>query len=181
MEVLEFSGLPYNKAPFLTVGGFLFSVPDSSHWADHLHDERTEAASRRSHTNKDGPPPARRFPADSREAKLHSKPRLRHISYIPRMSVPAHLPGKLNKPVAHLKAPRTPLWRTAPRISVGSRVEKGRAPMNGKRWFSRRDRIFALRKMTLGCFVTVFLCADGIGKNPETNTDIRHKKAYETA
>jgi len=35
--------------------------------------------------------------------------------------------------------------------------------------------------MTLGCFVTVFLCADGIGKNPETNTDIRHKKAYETA
>ena len=33
----------------------------------------------------------------------------------------------------------------------------------------------------MGCFVTVFLCADGIGKNPETNTDIRHKKAYETA
>lgn len=58
MEVLEFSGLPHNKAPFLTVGGFLFSVPDSSHWADHLHDERTEATSRRSHTNKDGPPGA---------------------------------------------------------------------------------------------------------------------------
>jgi len=55
MEVLEFSGLPHNKAPFLTVGGFLFSVPDSSHWADHLHDERTEAASSRSRTNKDGP------------------------------------------------------------------------------------------------------------------------------
>lgn len=96
------------------------------------------------------------------------------------MSVPAHLPGKLNKPVVHLKDPRTPLWRTAPRISAGSRVE-GRAPTNGKRWCPRWDRIFALRKMTLGCFVTVFLCADGIGKNPETNTDIRHKKAYETA
>ena len=40
MEVLEFSDLPHNKAPFLTVGGFLFSVPDSSHWAAH-HDERT--------------------------------------------------------------------------------------------------------------------------------------------
>lgn len=130
--------------------------------------------------HKQGRPPARRFPADSRDATLHSKPRLRHISYIPRMSVPAHLPGKLNKPVVHLKAPRTPLWRTAPRLSAGSRVE-GRAPTNGKRWCPRWDRIFALRKMTLGCFVTVFLCADGIGKNPETNTDIRHKKAYETA
>ena len=83
MEVLEFSDLPHNKAPFLTVGGFLFSVPDSSHWAAH-HDERTETASRSSLTNKDGPP-ARRFPADSREATLHLKPRLRHISYIPRM------------------------------------------------------------------------------------------------
>ena len=47
MEVLEFSDLPHNKAPFLTVGGFLFSVPDSSHWAAH-HDERTETASRSS-------------------------------------------------------------------------------------------------------------------------------------
>lgn len=54
MEVLEFSDLPHNKAPFLTVGGFLFSVPDSSHWADH-HDERTETASRNGLTNKDGP------------------------------------------------------------------------------------------------------------------------------
>ena len=27
MEVLEFSGLPHNKAPFLTVGGFLFLFP----------------------------------------------------------------------------------------------------------------------------------------------------------
>ena len=46
---------------------------------------------------------------------------------------------------------------------------------------SRRPRPDERKEMTLGCFVTVFLCADGIGKNPETNTDIRHKKAYETA
>ena len=26
MEVLEFSGLPHNKAPFLTVGGFLYKT-----------------------------------------------------------------------------------------------------------------------------------------------------------
>ena len=57
------------------------------------------------------------------------------------------------------------------------RLQSRRPRPNERRW----DRIFALRKMTLGCFVTVFLCADGIGKNPETNTDIRHKKAYETA
>ena len=95
MEVLEFSDLPHNKAPFLTVGGFLFSVPDSSHWAAH-HDERTETASRSSLTNKDGPP-ARRFPADSNEALLH-------------------LPGKLTKPVGHLNGSPCSVWRTAPSI-----------------------------------------------------------------
>ncbi len=112
MEVLEFSDLPHNKAPFLTVGGFLFSVPDSSHWAAH-HDERTETASRSSLTNEGGPP-ARRFPADSREATLHLNPRLRHISYYPTDGLPTHLPGKLNKPVGHLNISPCSVWRTAP-------------------------------------------------------------------
>ena len=106
MEVLEFSDLPHNKAPFLTVGGFLFSVPDSSHWAAH-HDERTETASRSSLTNKNGPP-ARRFPADSREATLHLKPRLRHISYYPTDGLPARQADQAGRP-----SQRLPVFRMA--------------------------------------------------------------------
>ena len=52
MEILEFSDLSHNKAPFLTVGGFLFSVPGISHWADHLHDKSAKAPRHSSHTSK---------------------------------------------------------------------------------------------------------------------------------
>ena len=57
MKCLPHTRGVYNKAPFLTVGGSLFSVPGSSHRADQFHDERTDAACRRSHASKYGQSP----------------------------------------------------------------------------------------------------------------------------
>ncbi|GAB7494488.1 hypothetical protein Bwad001_32130 [Bilophila wadsworthia] len=114
MEVLEFSDLPHNKAPFLTVGGFLFSVPDSSHWAAH-HDECTETASRSGLTNKDGPP-ARRFPAGFKGSNASFKTAAASYLVYPTDGLPTHLPGKLTKPVGHLNGSPCSVWRTAPSI-----------------------------------------------------------------